>query len=540
MKRLASFALALATLCTFASALQAQPTLTLDGLRRIGILPPKPTIFARPDSGPRAGFAVGEERELWTYDLSVMPPKNVSIPSTCRGVGETVAVFVADSEWSSAVSQSDIDAIIASFDVDTPNQNGVGIMAANIELFGAMSDVDGEPRLMVFIYEIPGYQGQAFDGFFRAEDLAPFQPGCESNPMAYCSNEAEMIHVNSSNAGSEYMIGVMAHEFQHLIHHNHDQNEESWISEAMSELAMSASGYEDAGHLNAYLTNHADPLVTAEFVHYGAVMLWGTFLYESFGADFIRALVKAPQNGIEGLSAAWQASGLDTNFTDAFADWALWNALDGYDLLDLPAVNADGAVPALVDGYASGAVSIPAYSYLWLNGPVVGGGAHDDLIVRFEDATDATLRVAGFNGDTLIEATPAQAGGWRIPASVGELVLALGNPKGSVANVTVGFELDTPEAPDTTTPEAEVVEVVEDLSGETETVPAGDTSADSDVPDDEVSDYCLTHCCDYSCEEDDSDDASGCTMTNKPAGAAPYLLLLALALLALRRRSTLV
>jgi MYXO-CTERM domain-containing protein len=413
-------------------------------------------------------------------------------------------------------------------------------METNIGLFGDMSDVDNDPKLIVFIYPIPGYQGQAFDGFFRAEDLAPFQAGCEANPMAYCSNEAEMIHVNSLNAGSDYMVGVMAHEFEHLIHHAYDQNEESWINEGLAELAMSANGYEDAGHLHAYLTNHSEPLVSAEFAHYGAGMLWGTFLYERFGADYVQALVKAPQNGIEGLEAAWNVMGMDDTFASALAEWALWNAIDGYELLDLPAMNPDGAIPTLVDGYAAGEVSVPPTSYLWLAGPVIGAGAHQDLIIRFEAVTEASLRVVGKKSGELVDATAVQAGGWRIAANVDELIVALANPSGNVANVSVGFELAAIETPDDVTPDAALPEVVEDLSGETDTIPNNDTSddtADTDSQGEGVSDYCKTHCCDYACEEGGDDDASGCTMGSSPTDSAPWLLLAALGLLIARRRS---
>ena len=49
------------------------------------------------------------------------------------------------------------------------------------------------------------------------------------------------------------MIGVMAHEYQHLIHWGRDPAEESWLNESMSELAMAVLGYEDTANLHAYL-----------------------------------------------------------------------------------------------------------------------------------------------------------------------------------------------------------------------------------------------------------------------------------------------
>ena len=39
--------------------------------------------------------------------------------------------------------------------------------------------------------------------------------------------------------------GVFAHEYQHLIHNDYDPDEESWVNEGMSDLAMSLTGYVD-------------------------------------------------------------------------------------------------------------------------------------------------------------------------------------------------------------------------------------------------------------------------------------------------------
>ena len=209
---------------------QAAPRLTLHDLRLAGHLPPVPTVPAPPPPAPVTAYVVGDAHSFWTYDLAVMPPKNLQVPATCRGVGDTVYVFVADSVWGKKATQPDVDAIVNAFDKATPAHADQGITAAEAALFGPSPDVDGDPRLIVFIYSIASYQGQAFDGFFRAEDEGAYNASCKTNAQLYCSNVAEMIHVNASSPGSAYMIGVMAHEYQHLIHWGRDPTEESWLS----------------------------------------------------------------------------------------------------------------------------------------------------------------------------------------------------------------------------------------------------------------------------------------------------------------------
>jgi hypothetical protein len=514
----------------------ADARLSLHELRLMGHLPPAPTAFARPTQDVRDEVAVGDTRDLWTYDLSVMPPKNVSIASTCRGVGETVIVYVADDQWGTAVAQADIDGILLAFDAETPGPIEGGIMEANVGLFGEPTDVDGDPHLIVFIYEIPTYQGNAFDGFFRAEDLAPFQPGCESNPMSYCSNEAEMIHVDSSNPGSDYMIGVMAHEFQHLIHHAYDPNEHAWINEALSELAMAYSGYEDTAHVHAYLSQHNDPVVTTEFVHYGAVMLWGVYLYERFDADFIRALVAEPQDGIAGLDAVQAAAGELVPFAELFGDWASQVVMtqlgseQGFTLLSLPELAPDGALPALVDGEALLQASVPAYGYRWFRGRLeADAGWLPSVRLESSGAGLAALVI----GETGAEPLAAEDGAFTFPAhALGrDQALVLTNPTAQAMDVSARITLvEAPEdpvpepQPDVDEPDLAADVPAEDQAGEDTLTETGedaggeDTQAGAELSDDGGSD-------------------GSCAMGAGARGASPALLLAALLMgLAVARR----
>ena len=144
---------------------------SLGDLARLGLIPSGPAIAPLPadpsDTPPQ--YAEGDTRDFWTYDLSVMPPRNVSVRSTCRAVGETVYVFVADDEWGARVSQADADAIRVAFDEQTPANPEAGITAAMLELFGPSSDIDDDPRLFILVYDIPAYEGHQFDGFFRSQ-----------------------------------------------------------------------------------------------------------------------------------------------------------------------------------------------------------------------------------------------------------------------------------------------------------------------------------------------------------------------------------
>ena len=310
-------------------------------LKQIHPLPVRP--FLGPYGLGRGFPQVGDQRDFWTYDLSEMPPKNVTVAATCRAVGDKTAVWVADDQWDGAVGQGDMDSVLAAMETAAPRTPDSGIVSNNEELFGkpplfAM----GDPEVTLLVYDIAGYNNYSFDGFFRREDLDPFNPGCETNPMLYCSNELGMVHVNSKDIGGDYMLGVIAHEFEHLAHFGSDPFEENWLDESMAELAMAFSGYEDPWNLEDYVKNPSHPLVSEPPVHYGACFLFGGYLYQRLGSDGVRGLVASASHGIASVESAFIDG---TDFGTLLGQWAVANILDnpdveegiyGYDLFDLP------------------------------------------------------------------------------------------------------------------------------------------------------------------------------------------------------------
>jgi immune inhibitor A len=63
------------------------------------------------------------------------------------------------------------------------------------------------------------------------------------------SNEMEMFCINIENVtiNNSFYNGVLAHEFQHMIHWHNDRNEETWMNEGFSELAMYLNGFDVGG-----------------------------------------------------------------------------------------------------------------------------------------------------------------------------------------------------------------------------------------------------------------------------------------------------
>jgi immune inhibitor A len=195
--------------------------------------------------------------------------------------------------------------------------------------------VDDDPHLTILYV---GGIGSSIAGYFSSAD--------EYSHLAHpYSNEKEMFYVNADNQnpGDPYLLGVLAHEFQHMIHWAHDRNEETWMNEGSSVLAEFLNHYDIGGFDAAYTSNPdlqldgwsqdpaTDPNVSA---HYGAGFLFMAYFLDRFGNAATQALVANPDNGMRAVDSTLaslhitdKATGKALTSVDLFADWTIANYL---------------------------------------------------------------------------------------------------------------------------------------------------------------------------------------------------------------------
>lgn len=302
-----------------------------------------------PDGGTGEGCPE-VERSFTVYDLTVMPPGYPTKTFVCAAAGRHGIVWVEESIFGSEMTQAEADDVLVAFDRSTPADSTRGIYALTTTAFGEPSDVDDNDRVFLLYYRLGSYGGSAFDGFIRREDVLG---GAHSN-------HAEILYLDGVRVDptSEYALGVVAHEFQHLIHLVYDPDEEGWLNETLSQAAMVISGY--LGDLTAWvpswLANPNQTLTTEPpHFHYGAGLLFGTYLLERYGVDFLTALVEEPTNGVASVETTLTAQGEDADFGAILGDWAMANFLDapgleggiyGYTTFDVPLVTTwQGTLP---------------------------------------------------------------------------------------------------------------------------------------------------------------------------------------------------
>lgn len=194
--------------------------------------------------------------------------------------------------------------------------------------------VDNDPHLVViYAHKLGGAAGY----FSGSDSLTP-------EVSAY-SNAAEMFYLSAdyTDLSSSYTYGVLAHEFQHMIHWNQDRNETSWLNEGFSELAVDLNGF-DVGGFDMLFAFQPDLQLNFwpgddqgdSSPHYGASFLFTRYLLSQFGSQTTSAIVQNPMNGLvsidEVLEPEMSAYEADTPVAGrpadrVFQNWTIANYL---------------------------------------------------------------------------------------------------------------------------------------------------------------------------------------------------------------------
>ncbi|MCK4305324.1 MAG: hypothetical protein KAY24_13890, partial [Candidatus Eisenbacteria sp.] len=302
-----------------------------------------PGALTAPPPNPQIG-----DSWLWWLFIHEGMPHFEQHMCTVRGKTDRGYVVVQDEQWGISILQADVDIILERWENTTigihPDN---GIYEVDSLYFGDPPDeLDNDPRIYIMWFDF----GIPADGFFFFFDQYP-----EGTYPEYHSNECEVLYLNPCNGQSpsgDYMLSVVAHEFEHMIHWKYDENEDTWVDEGMAEFAMWLYGRPDV--ISSFNTSPDNSLIVWEgnWSDYIKVYLWSLYFYERYGGhDAVYALVHEPANSIYGYEAVLDDFGYTEDFADVFADWTVANFLDdtsigdgryGYLGDELPAFSVSG------------------------------------------------------------------------------------------------------------------------------------------------------------------------------------------------------
>lgn len=196
---------------------------------------------------------LGERR---TFQVFESVGNFTEVTAEARFVGERAALFVDEDAPSGGFTQADLQLFSERFDDF--------IHPTVTSAFGAESDLDGNERVVILLSPAvnaltPRGSTGFVGGFFFGIDLIPETEGSNSGEVFYTlvpDPDGIYSDPRSKDDILEIVPGILAHEFQHMVHFNQrvlllgaEANEALWLSEGLAQYAeeLVARGYADAG-----------------------------------------------------------------------------------------------------------------------------------------------------------------------------------------------------------------------------------------------------------------------------------------------------
>jgi hypothetical protein len=277
--------------------------------------------FPRTLAAPSGFYQVGDQQYFWISDDN---DQSVRIQATLRYVTDHSYFWI---ENGVSYSESQLRDLANSFEQD--------IYPTNREFFGSewTPGVDSDPHIYILYAR---NIGDEIAGYFSSSDEYPPQVNQYSN-----AHEMFVFNADNSPLDDEYTYGVLAHEFQHMIHWYQDRNESSWLNEGFSELAVLLNGLYSSGFDWMYtsdpdmqLNNWPDSSQEDTTPHYGASFLFVTYFLDRFGETATQSLVSHPDNDLDSVDAVLREiaaidplTGQPITADDVFLDWTISNYL---------------------------------------------------------------------------------------------------------------------------------------------------------------------------------------------------------------------
>ncbi|RDE12214.1 MAG: hypothetical protein C4K48_10315 [Candidatus Thorarchaeota archaeon] len=198
---------------------------------------------------------------------------------------------------------------------------------------GHLGDIDGDPRVTVFLAPLVRNMGRAYLGFDDPKDefLGPY------------SNRREMVYVDAEMDLNDTLC-ITTHEFNHLIWNNYEMDEADFLVEGLANLAVDLTGF--WSHITDAVTTAFTYHPEVSLLHfnrfysvywdasYGQAYLFVTYLAERFGVNTVKCLVSISEDGPAAVEIALADAGYDLTFNDVYLDFITACVLDDSEIED--------------------------------------------------------------------------------------------------------------------------------------------------------------------------------------------------------------
>lgn len=256
---------------------------------------------------------VGERQVFWANNTAAS--MEFQVMATLRVVGDHIYLWVQDGE---PILDEELQRLADAFDTL--------IYPAVRGLWGseAIPGIDGDARIYgLFARNL----GTGTLAYFSGRNTYP--------PQVFpTSNGHEMFFFNVDATGTTMldtldMESTIAHEFQHMIRSNVQENEAVWLNEGFSTFTQ-LHLYDDLSYISQFQSRPQTQLNTwgdtDTIPHYGAAKLFITYFYDRFGLEALQQLSADPGTGLDAFDTVLRERGA-AEVDSFFADWVLANLL---------------------------------------------------------------------------------------------------------------------------------------------------------------------------------------------------------------------
>jgi immune inhibitor A len=330
-------------------------------------------------------FNVGDVEQFSVMDQDSL--KTFTVDATLIAKADTAYMWL-DNNWLNRVDHA---ALTKSTQIFNDK-----IVPRNHALFGLEESpgIDCDPRIHIL-----NTSNTNAGGYFSSVDQVTRQ-------VRNDSNEKDMVYIDIEGSGgpqavgSGYYSGVIAHELQHLITNKQDGNEDTWIGEGMSELAIFLNGDDPEADFMAAM----DPDIqlnawpdggVAGSENYGTAFSFMLYFWDRYGDAGVQAMAAEDANGLAGIQNVLNQIDPGKQVDDLVADWLIARLLDdpslengryGYGKSDRPKVDARQTIDQYPFTEQAG-IHQYAGDYTEFSGP-------RDLAIDFAGSTKARMIAA--------------------------------------------------------------------------------------------------------------------------------------------------
>ncbi len=267
---------------------------------------------------------LGQMSSFWSIDMTANQP--FQFQAELRKISEHAYFYVQEGY---EVEDSVLERMAGQFDGT--------IYPTNHAYFGKedIPGIDADPRITLLFMDIqdgwePG-RGYVAGYFFPLDGF--------STRLFPQSNERQMFYLDlhPGNPARQDYLGVLAHEFQHMIHFNQDRKETRWLNESYAQIAFFVNGYGHAPQIFSYIhdTDSSFTRFDNTLEDYGRSYLWTYYLFSKYGGNtdaerqaFVKEMVANQKQGEESIAEVLKNRGVQKSLEEIKNDWYLANIVN--------------------------------------------------------------------------------------------------------------------------------------------------------------------------------------------------------------------